>query len=82
MLHGLFGSGKNWCSFEGSFEQKFQFWTLSALNYGDSPHVDSMSYQEMAEDVVHFFTDNGLENVILLGHSMGGKTAMRRVPVS
>lgn len=77
VLHGLFGSGKNWRSFEGSFEQKFQVWTLDARNHGDSPHADSMSYQEMAEDVVLFFTENELENVILLGHSMGGKTAMQ-----
>ena len=77
VLHGLFGSGKNWRSFAGSLEQNFQVWTLDARNHGDSPHADSMSYQEMAEDVVRFFTDNELENVILLGHSMGGKTAMR-----
>ena len=77
VLHGLFGSGKNWRSFAGSLEQNFQVWTLDARNHGDSPHADSMSYQEMAEDVVRFFTDNELENVILLGHSMGGKTAMQ-----
>ena len=77
VLHGLFGSGKNWCSFAGSLEQDFQVWTLDARNHGDSPHSDSMSYQEMAEDVVRFFTDNELENVILLGHSMGGKTTMQ-----
>ena len=77
VLHGLYGSGKNWRSFAGSLEQSFQVWTLDARNHGDSPHTDSMSYKEMAEDVVHFFIDNELENVILLGHSMGGKTAMQ-----
>ena len=54
VLHGLFGSGKNWRSFAGSLEQNFQVWTLDARNHGDSPHADSMSYQEMAEDVVRF----------------------------
>ena len=77
VLHGLYGSGKNWRSFAGSLEQSFKVWTLDARNHGDSPHAASMSYQEMAEDVVRFFTDNELENVILLGHSMGGKTAMQ-----
>ena len=77
VLHGLFGSGKNWRSFAGSLAEDFQVWTLDARNHGDSPHADSMSYQQMAEDVVRFFDENELENVILLGHSMGGKTAMQ-----
>ena len=77
VLHGLFGSGKNWGSFAGSLKEDFQVWTLDARNHGDSPHADSMSYQQMAEDVVRFFDENELENVILLGHSMGGKTAMQ-----
>ena len=77
VLHGLFGSGKNLRSFAGSLEEDFQVWTLDARNHGDSPHADSMSYQQMAEDVVRFFDENELENVILLGHSMGGKTAMQ-----
>ena len=77
VLHGLFGSGKNWRSFAGSLEEDFQVWTLDARNHGDSPHADSMSYQQMAEDVVRFFDGNELENVIILGHSMGGKTAMQ-----
>ena len=77
VLHGLFGSGKNWRSFAGSLEDDFQVWTLDARNHGDSPHADSMSYQQMAEDVARFFVENELKNVILLGHSMGGKTAMQ-----
>ena len=77
VLHGLFGSGKNWRSFAGSLEDDFQVWTLDARNHGDSPHADSMNYQQMAEDVARFFAENELKNVILLGHSMGGKTAMQ-----
>ena len=40
-------------------------------------HVETMSYKEMAEDVVCFMDNNGLERIIVLGHSMGGKTAMQ-----
>jgi|TARA_B110000444_G_scaffold258135_1_gene298226 esterase len=36
-----------------------------------------MSYKEMAEDVVCFLDNNGLERIMLLGHSMGVKTAMQ-----
>ncbi len=77
VLHGLFGSGKNWRSFAHSLENSFQVWLLDARNHGDSPHAESMSYQKMAEDVVNFLDENELERVMLLGHSMGGKTAMQ-----
>ena len=77
VLHGLFGSGKNWQSFARSFGNNFQVWTLDARNHGNSPHTRTMGYQEMAEDVVSFMDKHELENVILLGHSMGGKTAMQ-----
>jgi hypothetical protein len=47
--------------------------TLDARNHGESPHANSMSYEDMTEDVVAFMEDCGLEKGILLGHSMGGK---------
>ena len=47
-----------------------------ARNHGESPHPETMSYKEMAEDVVCFLDNNGLERIMLLGHSMGGNTAM------
>lgn len=77
VLHGLFGSGKNWRGFARSFKNNLRIWTLDARNHGESAHADSMSYQEMVEDVVLFLDKNELENVILLGYSMGGKTAMQ-----
>ena len=40
VLHGLFGSGKNWRSFADSLEEDFQVWTLDARNHGDLPHAD------------------------------------------
>ena len=36
-----------------------------------------MCYQEMAEDVVSFLDDNGLQRIIFMGHSLWGKTAMQ-----
>ena len=35
-----------------------------------------MNYYEMSEDVINFLNKNGIKKIILLGHSMGGKTAM------
>ena len=77
VLHGLFGSEKNWRSFARSIVNDFQIWMPDARNNGESPHAETMSYKEMAEDVVCFLDNNGLERIMLLGHSMGGKTAMQ-----
>ena len=76
VLHGLFDSEKNWRSFARSIVNDFQIWMPDARNHGESPHAETMSYKEMAEDVVCFLDNNGLERIMLLGHSMGGKTAM------
>ena len=77
ILHGLFGSSKNWSSFSASLKNNFQVWTIDARNHGLSPHSYSMSYTEMAKDIFRFCVTNKLEKIILLGHSMGGKTAMK-----
>lgn len=45
-------------------------------NHGDSDHSDSMTYKEMAEDVIRYADKQKLERFTLLGHSMGAKTAM------
>ena len=47
--------------------------TLDSRNHGESAHASEMSYTDMAEDVVAFMEDIGLEKGIFLGHSMGGK---------
>ena len=36
-----------------------------------------MCYQQMAEDVISFLDVNGLQRIIFMGHSLGGKTAMQ-----
>ena len=77
VLHGLFASGKNCRSFARSIVNDFQIWMPDARNHGESPHAETLSYKEMAEDVVCFLDNNGLERIMLLGHSMGGKTAMQ-----
>ncbi|HHZ85700.1 MAG TPA: alpha/beta fold hydrolase, partial [Candidatus Lambdaproteobacteria bacterium] len=77
VLHGLFGSGKNWGSFARSIVNDFQIWMPDTRNHDESPHAETMSYKEMAEDVVCFLDNNGLERIMILGHSMGGNTAMQ-----
>jgi esterase len=76
ILHGLFGSGRNWASLARQLGERRRVFTLDLRNHGDSPWADTMSYLEMAEDVAAFLARHGLEGATVLGHSMGGKTAM------
>jgi esterase len=76
ILHGLFGSLENWHSISRSLAADFQVFAVDQRNHGRSPHADEMSYQLMAEDLKEFLAAQHLGSVNLLGHSMGGKTAM------
>ncbi len=76
VLHGLLGSGENWQTIMKGLENQCRIFLLDQRNHGNSPSADSMSYSAMADDVFQFVEEKGLESVILLGHSMGGKTAM------
>lgn len=77
ILHGLFGSLDNWFSLAKAFADKHHIYLVDARNHGQSPHADSHSYDEMAEDLFEFFEEHDLKDAVLMGHSMGGKTAMR-----
>jgi len=76
ILHGLFGSARNWQGIARSLAENHHVITPDLRNHGLSPHVDSMSYEEMAEDVIALADKLKLDNIILVGHSMGGKVAM------
>lgn len=77
ILHGLLGSSRNWTAAARDLIDTFQVIGLDARNHGNSPHSSEHSYERMAEDVVAWMDDAGLDRAFLLGHSMGGKTAMR-----
>lgn len=76
ILHGLFGAGENWRTFAKSLADHYQLWLLDLRNHGNSPHASGMSYAELAEDVRAWLDAQALERPTVLGHSMGGKTAM------
>uniref|UniRef100_A0A8B9FF16 sn-1-specific diacylglycerol lipase ABHD11 n=1 Tax=Amazona collaria TaxID=241587 RepID=A0A8B9FF16_9PSIT len=73
LLHGLFGSRAN---LHAVAKALVQVLTLDARNHGSSPHSPLMTYEVMSLDVQHLLTRLGITKCILLGHSMGGKTAM------
>lgn len=77
ILHGLFGSSDNWQTLGREFAKDFTVYLVDQRNHGHSPHSDEFSYELMAQDLKEFFTDQNIEEATILGHSMGGKTAMR-----
>ena len=76
ILHGLLGSSDNWHTVSKKLAEQFQVFAVDQRNHGRSPHSDSLSYETMAQDIKEFLQQHGLSSVFLLGHSMGGKTAM------
>ena len=77
ILHGFLGMSDNWKTLGNKFaEAGYNIHLLDQRNHGRSPHTDEMNYEAMAGDVVHYCENHGLKDIILLGHSMGGKVAM------
>jgi len=77
ILHGFLGMGDNWKTLAKKFtELGYQMHLVDQRNHGRSFHDDSFSYKVMAEDLRVYYDHHKLEKGVLLGHSMGGKTAM------
>jgi esterase len=76
VLHGLFGSGRNWRSIAQQLAAQHRVLAFDLRNHGASPWATGMSYREMIEDLRISLLERGVERTALLGHSMGGKVAM------
>lgn len=77
ILHGLFGNQGNWAVHAKQLANHYAVVAFDARNHGSSPWADSMSYDEMAEDVIDTMDELGIGRAHFLAHSMGGKTAMQ-----
>ncbi len=76
ILHGLFGSSKNWQSLAKSFAEYYSVYTVDLRNHGASFHDPEMNYVVMAEDVKRLLDFLNIQSCRIIGHSMGGKVAM------
>lgn len=76
ILHGLFGAGRNWTQVAQALAPDHRVYLPDARNHGASPWAESMSYVEMAGDVLALIEREQLQRPFVIGHSMGGKTAM------
>lgn len=76
VLHGLFGSGTNWRTVARRLGSRLECHLVDQRNHGRSPHARGMAYPALAGDVLVYLDANRLDRAGLIGHSMGGKTAM------
>ena len=76
ILHGLFDCSLSWKPIADQLSDRFDVHLLSLRNHRDAKRYPSMSFEEMADDIKQYADENGIEKFSLVGHSLGGKTAM------
>ncbi|GGB81749.1 alpha/beta hydrolase [Flavobacterium suaedae] len=77
IIHGFLGMSDNWKTLSGEYAEKgFQVHAVDMRNHGRSFHSDEFNYTVMAKDIYDYCVGHGLDKVSVIGHSMGGKTAM------
>lgn len=77
ILHGLFGTLDNWQTIAKQLAEQYSVFIIDQRNHGRSPHTEDHSYQLMADDLFEFMSNHWIYGAHVIGHSMGGKTAMK-----
>lgn len=77
ILHGLFGMSDNWQSIARRIGKKRAAYLIDQRNHGQSGHADAFNYDALVEDLCEFVADMEFDEICLIGHSMGGKVAMK-----
>lgn len=76
IIHGLYGSGDNWMNIAKALSDKFTVYLIDQRNHGRSPHSAVHNYNEMASDIKSVCDKEEIRTLYIIGHSMGGKTAI------
>lgn len=82
LLHGLFGSLDNLGLLARDLKKDYQVLSLDLRNHGLSFHSPSHSYAEMAQDVLEVIEHLNLQDITVIGHSMGGKVAIKLIDIA
>ena len=77
VIHGLFGMSDNWNTLGKQFAKYCKVHLVDLRNHGRSPHSTEFNYEVMCEDLLEYMQDNDILKPIILGHSLGGKVAMK-----
>lgn len=81
IIHGLFGSLDNWQTLAKKWSEHFRVLSIDVRNHGRSFHTESMTFEDMCQDIMKLLDHYKIKKVSILGHSMGGKIAMDFVAV-
>jgi esterase len=76
ILHGLFGSSDNWQTLGKAFAKEHEVFFVDQRNHGRSPHSEDFNYNLMVDDFLELIDDLAIARANIIGHSMGGKTAI------
>ena len=77
ILHGLFGISDNWVGFARQFSKHSRVIIPDLRNHGQSPQSDSFELSDLVQDLYNVIDETNSNSPILLGHSLGGRIAMR-----
>jgi pimeloyl-ACP methyl ester carboxylesterase len=75
LLHGLTGQANTWNVVGARFAEHFRVYAVDMRGHGESDRPGDYSFEGMAQDVSGLLDQLGLDQVDLLGHSMGGTVA-------
>jgi pimeloyl-ACP methyl ester carboxylesterase len=76
ILHGLFGTSDNWQTHAKKLGEYYCVILVDQRNHGHSPWSEDFTYEHLADDLERLIIHLGIDQFTLIGHSMGGKTAM------
>ncbi len=78
ILHGFLGMSDNWKTLGNNYAQEgYQVHLIDQRNHGKSFHSDDFNYDILADDLKNYLDHHNIKSTLLIGHSMGGKTAMQ-----
>jgi len=76
LLHGLCGNAHYWDFFVHGMKNDYHILALDQRGHGDSSWAESYSPRDYVPDLEAFVTALELDNIVLIGHSMGGINAI------
>ncbi len=78
ILHGFLGMSDNWKTLGNQFAKDgFEVHLIDQRNHGKSFHSEDFDYTFLSKDIERYMDHYELAGAMLIGHSMGGKTAMQ-----
>jgi pimeloyl-ACP methyl ester carboxylesterase len=77
IMHGLFGMLDNWQTLGKQWAENYHVILVDNRNHGHSPHAPDFNYEVMVDDLAELVDDLFLDDLYIIGHSMGGKIAMK-----